>query len=1350
MASICFICKTLTDEDKQLKRIERTGPSLKNAAFIRSSLMSDKYEEVTRRILSSDFCGEMYHPSCHRRYTAVKRPKDELGPSKRDTRSSSVLPKTERHGILKRECIFCGKERKKKRGKEEPLTSIATKGGCDTLLERAHRSTNDHFKSLIMGNIDLIAKEGKYHKSCRWQFMHETEVAETSCATPHDIHKRAFKSLCGFITEQVIQNEKSLMVTSLLNKYKAEYTSNGGDPQDVDAYTTQNLIRKVQDKFGEQVRVKLADNRRGNFIHAASLTEEQARVHLYDNTKEHEENEKLIWAALHLRSQIMQLPKSKVPDPATVQNLKESAPDIPKQLELFFKSLIGGLTPNLQGPQNGAIDRRATSMASDAVFNATHGTVKPWKHTAMGLGVASLTGSKLTLQILNRAGHSISYCDAKGLETEFAYSVSSGSHDAPDGIHLLPDRATACVWDNNDANVETLDGKATLHSTVGHTYQNTAEQDKGQCSNSSFQFREGKNRRTFVGNEQEIPPLRKSLKAAIFTSTAETVTSQDSGSASSLQLHQRPGLQLKPLDLYWLLQLKKGDTPLYAGFISNFVKDVLPLQRICYMDPIPKSPTDNAVVRETMIRTLNVAKETGQSYAVVTYDLAVALKAYSIQALESPLFDKLLIMLGNFHIELAFYGAIGTMVNESGIEFILTEAEVLAEGSMMGFMKGKFYNRCTRIHELLANVMELKLYDRFVQDLPEEEYQGFQDVMMTIPSDQVEDHLSDSVIMQHLLKYEEFFYSVTEGTIGPMAQFWGTYVFLVNRVHRELQRCVKTNDVDGYIDVFPAILDVFFSLNRPNYARWGTLFLHKLTSSHPQLREILQKGAFSIRRTKKNYSRSAVDLSLEQTVNRDAASSMKGIVAFRNSENARRRWSMTMTQRAMAVLELRTFAGLEVGESATAQCRSYRIRKDNKQMQALSEKIDEFCNPFSPEAPDTMVNLATGRTATKETEKYLLETLQRGQVARQQFEREWHKDSARFLKSVKRIRVNNFASENEKKKKGTTPATESAKRVESVRDFFIRILIVVAENTNFDLKHVLRYPITPYPLSLAHADGALLKSRKHTLLNRLEEFQKDTTIPTEVHQGICVRIYDGGLLIHSVLSVMNVGTSYGAIARTILSTVCTGGGDEIHVCLDKYVENSVKDSERKLRGAEDSVYTITGPNQTMRHKGAKLLKNGIFKNELGKFLLKEWGKNHYWNILNGKTLYASYGGECFQYTPNEFQDISVTSPAHLQANHEEADTLIAFHLEKTSGSMALVRASDTDILIILIGILGNQDPEVRSSKNVFMDCGIGNSRRYINVTNIVEVLEERKAGLPKALPGYHAFTGCDFTSAFYR
>ena len=72
------------------------------------------------------------------------------------------------------------------------------------------------------------------------------------------------------------------------------------------------------------------------------------------------------------------------------------------------------------------------------------------------------------------------------------------------------------------------------------------------------------------------------------------------------------------------------------------------------MDPIFKSPTNNDVVRETSIQTLDVAKETDQDYAVVTYDLTIALKAYSIQAVEIPFFDKLLVMLTNFHIELAF------------------------------------------------------------------------------------------------------------------------------------------------------------------------------------------------------------------------------------------------------------------------------------------------------------------------------------------------------------------------------------------------------------------------------------------------------------------------------------------------------------------------------------------------------------------------------------------------------------------------------------------------------------------------------------------------------------------------
>ena len=52
-------------------------------------------------------------------------------------------------------------------------------------------------------------------------------------------------------------------------------------------------------------------------------------------------------------------------------------------------------------------------------------------------------------------------------------------------------------------------------------------------------------------------------------------------------------------------------------------------------------------------------------------------------------------------------------------------------------------------------------------------------------------------------------------------------------------------------------------------------YLHNIInvdSTHPGVRAALEGGALSVRRTDKNFSRNAVDITLEQTVNADAAS----------------------------------------------------------------------------------------------------------------------------------------------------------------------------------------------------------------------------------------------------------------------------------------------------------------------------------------------------------------------------------------------------------------------------------------------------------------------------------------------
>ena len=99
--------------------------------------------------------------------------------------------------------------------------------------------------------------------------------------------------------------------------------------------------------------------------------------------------------------------------------------------------------------------------------------------------------------------------------------------------------------------------------------------------------------------------------------------------------------------------------------------------------------------------------------------------------------------------------------------------------------------------------------------------------------------------------------------------------------------------------------------------------------------------------------------------------------------------------------------------------------------------------------------------------------------------------------------------------------------------------------------------------------------------------------------------------------------------------------------------------------------------------------------------------------------------------------MTVSKPNFLQGGHEEVDTLIPFHVSRVTHNV-VVRASDTDVLIILIGYFAKQLQ--KDSRSIIMDCGIGNHRRYIDVNSIVNGLENLQPGLSAAIPAYHAFT----------
>ena len=88
---------------------------------------------------------------------------------------------------------------------------------------------------------------------------------------------------------------------------------------------------------------------------------------------------------------------------------------------------------------------------------------------------------------------------------------------------------------------------------------------------------------------------------------------------------------------------------------------------------------------------------------------------------------------------------------------------------------------------------------------------------------------------------------------------------------------------------------------------------------------MLAGGALSIGRTSKNFSRVAVDMTLEQTINKDAASRQTCITAFTQSVNARKKWTVTRSIRAAIVGSLLEMTGLEKKEEVSQELKISRV-----------------------------------------------------------------------------------------------------------------------------------------------------------------------------------------------------------------------------------------------------------------------------------------------------------------------------------------------------------------------------------------------------------------------------------------
>ena len=267
--------------------------------------------------------------------------------------------------------------------------------------------------------------------------------------------------------------------------------------------------------------------------------------------------------------------------------------------------------------------------------------------------------------------------------------------------------------------------------------------------------------------------------------------------------------------------------------------------------------TKDGVVADTMRTALMCAKECGQMYGLVTYDLDVAKTAHRIQVTSQPEFDKLFIMFGAFHIMMCFFRAIGKVISESGGPSMLTDSGVLAPGSLRGFIECLSYSRCKRLHPMLALALETLLFRRFMKDYMNSDLVHLELQNVHLEKKDDVDRICKSALFVELFEaFEKFKNSVESGELGRTAQFWAVYIRYI-QIYHTVERAVRETDIDLFITMLTPIIDLYFATNRQNYARWMSKYqldLMNLDDSHPGLRQLLEDGGFSVRRSNNQFA----------------------------------------------------------------------------------------------------------------------------------------------------------------------------------------------------------------------------------------------------------------------------------------------------------------------------------------------------------------------------------------------------------------------------------------------------------------------------------------------------------------
>ena len=560
-------------------------------------------------------------------------------------------------------------------------------------------------------------------------------------------------------------------------------------------------------------------------------------------------------------------------------------------------------------------------------------------------------------------GYCASYSEVQRFEENAASSITPdilGQTDIYDNKMLL------FAADNVDHNIVTIDGKGTFHGmgmiaavTPGRQVSYTILRQK-LCELK-------------LTNETKIP-----IKEYHFSKHA----------LCHIQFQPLPMLNDEDhrIDLLWELSFRFHlQIPNWQGMMHtlNSKHDHPGQSSVLFLPMIDMYPGDRTCILSTLEFICKLASKHNIS-PVVTFDQPLFWKASEIvHEVEdnSPVRDVVL-LLGSFHTFMNLLGAIGTLMDGSGLKDILET--IYGENAVVHMMTGKAVQRAFRGHLLVDQCLTDQIISKIIEKEPEFESLIQQLEALYSQAENGEIHV-DKVIGSDCM--EKFVQVVASkkcelSNNSKTSKLWLNYQQMLG-VARELIEANRIGSWEMHLHAVSDCLPIFAAAGHPNYLKSAYLYLQKMKALKIENRDVFKKfmrGYHVIRRSNTFWAGLGCDLVIEQTLMRSLKSTGGLTRGSGMSEHQRAIWTMSSPVSSaynfamQEFCEMRYTTSEQHKESTTA-----RIVRDKEDLTKLATVLGHY-TPFSDET--TLRNIITGINADDDVNVHDLFTVGRATVTK--------------------------------------------------------------------------------------------------------------------------------------------------------------------------------------------------------------------------------------------------------------------------------------------------------------------------------------------------------------------------------